>query len=97
MGNVSIGLSDYCKKSRGQNPYDLDCHKFVDCWDSNAFLKTCHPPSLVFDPIESVCKWNWEAGMTERCKKKNSIVYTISTTSNFACLASLIHKLNFYF
>lgn len=43
-------LKDYCLKKRGQNGYDPNCHKFVDCWDSTAVLKTCHPPNLVFDP-----------------------------------------------
>ena len=74
MYPISIDLLDYCKKSRGQNSYDLDCHKFVDCWDSHVFLKSCHPPNLVFDPIESVCKYLSEPGMALRCKKNKSIV-----------------------
>ena len=64
----SAELMKYCIKPKGQNPYDLDCHKYVDCNDSKAFLKNCHPPSLVFDPVTSQCKWNSELGMAERCK-----------------------------
>ena len=48
---------DYCIKRQGQNAYDLDCHKFVNCWHSNAVIQTCHPPSLVFNPKLGVCDW----------------------------------------
>ena len=61
-------LKDYCIKRRGNNPYDLDCHKFVNCWDSTALLQTCHPANLVFDPVSGRCKWSWEPGMAERCQ-----------------------------
>ena len=64
----SAELMKYCIKPEGQNPYDLDCRKYVDCSDTKAFLKNCHPPSLVFDPVASQCKWNSELGMAERCK-----------------------------
>ena len=61
-------LLKYCIEPKGQNPYDLDCHKYVDCGDTKVFLRNCHPPSLVFDPITSKCKWSGEPGMAERCK-----------------------------
>ena len=48
---------DYCIKRSGQNAYDLDCHKYVNCWHSNAVIQTCHPPSLVFNPKLGVCDW----------------------------------------
>ena len=53
---------DYCIKRRGQNAYDLDCHKFVNCWDSTAVIQTCHPPSLVFNPNPGVCDWPTSPG-----------------------------------
>ena len=65
-------LKDYCIKRRGNNPYDLDCHKFVNCWDSTAILQTCHPANLVFDPVSGRCKWSWESGMAERCQSVRS-------------------------
>ena len=68
-------LMKYCIKPEGQNPYDLDCHKYVDCSDSKVFLKICHPPSLVFDPITSQCKWNSELGMADRCKNFKNIFF----------------------
>ena len=40
----------------------MDCHKFVNCWDSTAILQTCHPANLVFDPESGRCKWSWESG-----------------------------------
>ena len=64
-------LLKYCIEPKGQNPYDLDCHKYVDCGDTEVFLRNCHPPSLVFDPITSKCKWSGEPGMAERCKNFN--------------------------
>ena len=71
----SAELMKYCIKPKGQNPYDLDCRKYVDCSDTKAFLKNCHPPSLVFDPVTSQCKWNSELGMADRCKNFKNIIF----------------------
>ena len=62
--------------TRGPNSYDLDCHKFVNCWEDKyelkAYLQSCYPDYLVFDPKSGQCKWEWESGMTERCDNGHS-------------------------
>ena len=54
-------------KRRGPNRYDPNCHKFVDCWDSRAFLKSCHPKNLVFDPQTGVCDWGYKPHLKALC------------------------------
>ena len=63
FGNLKIkSPKDYCIKQRGQNAYDLDCHKFVDCWDSTVVIRSCHPANLVFNPNPGVCDWPTSPG-----------------------------------
>ena len=32
-------LWEHCLRRRGQFAYDADCHKYVNCWDGQAFLQ----------------------------------------------------------
>ena len=61
-------LNDYCIKRRGQNAYPLDCHKFVNCWDSTVLLQSCHPSNLVFNPGNGQCDWGYKPAMKARCE-----------------------------
>ena len=61
-------LLEHCLRRRGQFAYDADCHKFVNCWDGSAYLQSCNPPSLVFDPATGWCRWITEPGMRARCQ-----------------------------
>ena len=61
-------LREHCLRRRGQFAYDADCHKFVNCWDGSAYLQSCHPATLVFDPATGWCNWPTAPGMRERCQ-----------------------------
>ena len=85
-----VELLKYCIEPKGQNPYDLDCHKYVDCGDTEVFLRNCHPPNLVFDPITSKCKWSGEPGMAERCKNFNVFFFSfLNFLKNLVTCASM--------
>ncbi len=58
---------EYCLESRGQFRYDPDCHKFVDCWDGAAFVKSCFPATLVFHPESNQCRWPHDIGVRGLC------------------------------
>lgn len=66
-------MSSYCIIRRGPNAYDPDCHKFVECWDGRAFLKSCHPRNLVFNPLTRQCTWPHDPAVRGRCQSKVNI------------------------
>ena len=66
-------LKEYCLKARGQNAYPLDCHKYVNCWDSTVILQSCHPANLVFNPATSQCDWGYKPAMKALCDQAQEL------------------------
>ena len=58
----------YCG-GNGQFAYDLDCHKYVNCWQGGigAILQTCHPSNLVFNPKTGACTWPSDPDVQNAC------------------------------
>ena len=69
-------LVDYCLESRGQFVYGPNCHKYVDCWVGQAFLKSCSPETLVFEPGSGQCLWSWDSRVQGRCTTESTITTT---------------------
>ena len=66
-------LSDHCLNPRGPNAYSLDCHKFVNCWDSTVILQSCHPSNLVFNPRTGQCDWGYKPAMKALCDQAQQL------------------------
>ena len=66
-------LKDHCLNPRGQNAYSLDCHKFVNCWDSTVILQSCHPSNLVFNPSTGQCDWGYKPAMKALCDQAQQL------------------------
>ena len=66
-------LKDHCLNPRGPNAYSLDCHKFVNCWDSTVILQSCHPSNLVFNPSTGQCDWGYKPAMKALCDQAQQL------------------------